>query len=128
MKKGYVMGICMLAIFTFFSISTLENSLSPYVSFAEAKSLEGKNIQIKGVLVSNSITTNEKGKSFQFVLCNEMGEEVPVSYQGGEPSGFRKAESIVVIGTYREGQFNATKVLVKCPSKYQKSQEVVGQQ
>ena len=127
MKRKYVIGIGMLAIFIFFSISTLKNSLSPYVSFAEAKSLEGRNIQIKGTLVSHSITEN-KGENFQFVLCNEVGEEVAVSYQGGEPYGFREADNIVAVGNYREGQFNATKVLVKCPSKYQKSQEVVGQQ
>jgi cytochrome c-type biogenesis protein CcmE len=35
------------------------------------------------------------------------------------PPDFTRSEKVVVIGSYREGTFVATKILLKCPSKYQ---------
>jgi cytochrome c-type biogenesis protein CcmE len=35
------------------------------------------------------------------------------------PADFTKSEQVVVIGAYKNGQFIADKILMKCPSKYQ---------
>ena len=121
MKKDYFIGIGIFVIFMVFSVNAFKTSLSPYVSFAEAKSLEGRNIQIKGVLVRGYVSSGE-GDNFRFVLRNEAGEEIFIAYQGGKPSGFEQGRNVVAIGKYHNGQFDAEKVLVKCPSKYERAQ------
>jgi cytochrome c-type biogenesis protein CcmE len=35
------------------------------------------------------------------------------------PPDFTRSEKVVVIGTYVENDFRASKILLKCPSKYQ---------
>lgn len=118
MKRRHFFGIGMIALFIAFSIGTFSSSLTPYVSFAQAKSLHN-NIQIRGMLVPDSITYIEKGKVLTFKLRDDSGEQVGVLYHGIRPDGFAQASSVVAIGTYQDGQFHATKILVKCPSKYQ---------
>ena len=120
MKRGYVwytLGMSIMIFFIVFSIDVFKSSLTPYVSFAEAKTLHNSSIQIRGVILSDSI--HEKGKTITFSLCDDNEEQVGVVYHGVRPDGFDKASSIVAIGKYQDGQFNAEKILVKCPSKYQ---------
>ena len=47
-------------------------------------------------------------------------------YKGVKPGNFEDAISIVAIGHFDEGakQFEADKLLVKCPSKYQGAEDV----
>jgi cytochrome c-type biogenesis protein CcmE len=42
-----------------------------------------------------------------------------VDYGGTKPGNFEQAESVVCIGVFKDGIFEAKDILVKCPSKYQ---------
>lgn len=118
MKQRHMIGIATIVAFIVFSAVTFQSSLTPYVSFAQAKSMSG-NVQVRGVLANPQITTAEQGRLVQFVLRDETGEEVAVSYRGTKPDNMEEATSIVAVGKYQQGQFVAEKLLVKCPSKYQ---------
>ncbi len=59
----------------------------------------------------------------QFDLKDERGEVLPVEYRGVIPGNFDQATSIVAIGRYQDGRFEADQLLVKCPSKYQAEAE-----
>jgi len=113
--------IALVIILSFFSFSALafKNSLSPYVTFAEAKKTKGI-VQVRGTLVTDKeITVN--GKILTFSVRDDNNEEAIVEFAGVKPEGMEQATSIVVIGTLQQSKFKADKLLVKCPSKYQGS-------
>ena len=52
-------------------------------------------------------------------LIDENGKQQKVEYDEPMPQDFTKSEKVVVIGRYEGDVFKATKILLKCPSKYQ---------
>lgn len=114
--------ICLLIIVGFIAYSALafHDAVTPYVTFAQAKSTKNT-VQVKGTLAAPQITPVGDGKSIRFLLRDDAGEEVPVTYRGVQPDGLDQATGIVAIGKYSGGEFQADKLLVKCPSKYQGS-------
>ena len=65
----------------------------------------------------------EQNQFLAFRLRDDKGEVLPVEYKGVIPGNFDQATSIVAIGHYTEGKFQAEQLLVKCPSKYQAEAE-----
>lgn len=120
MKQRHVVGCIIVLAFVVYSLMSFSNSLTPYVSFAQAKTAKS-DVQVRGVLTSEKVTVADNGKTIKFNLRDEAGEEVPVVYRGTKPDGLDEATSVVVVGRYQSGQFNADKLLIKCPSKYQGS-------
>lgn len=116
MKKRHFIGLGLIAAFFLFSAFNFKNSLTPYVTFSEAKSINGI-VQVKGVLVSDSISQGEG--SLKFILRDERGEEKIIDYHGAKPDGLEQSTSIVAVGKLNNGHFTAEKLLLKCPSKYQ---------
>jgi cytochrome c-type biogenesis protein CcmE len=112
--------IILLIVISFFSFSalTFSNSLTPYVTFSQANATNAT-VQVRGVLADNKAVGAANVGDVRFRLRDEAGEEVTVLYNGLKPDGLDQASSIVAIGKYQNGQFNAEKLLVKCPSKYQ---------
>ena len=120
MKLRHSIGLLIIIAFGAYSFTVFQTSLTPYVSFAQAKSSTGA-VQVRGVLATEKITVTENGKTVTFLLRDEAGEEVLVIYQGAKPEGLDQATSIVAVGKYQNDQFVAEKLLIKCPSKYQGS-------
>lgn len=89
------------------------------MTFGQAIYSQGT-VQIRGELADDNITTLENGQAFGIRLRDETGTEATVVYKGLKPAGLEQAGSIVAIGKMVNGQFFADKLLVKCPSKYQK--------
>lgn len=119
MKKRHFIGFSFIAAFFLFSAFSFRDSLTPYVTLSEAKGMHNT-VQVKGVLVSGSITSDEG--TIRFKIKDEHGEEAIVAYPGAKPDGLAEASSIVAIGKLQNGQFAAEKLLLKCPSKYQETQ------
>ncbi len=110
----------LLLIGAIFALS--DDMLSPYVSFAEAKSSAGKYVQIIGHIADKEkVRQDEKG--YSFVLKEKTGDTLRVDHRDIKPLNFEHAEQVVVLGRYqgRDNLFHAEKVLVKCPSKYEKT-------
>jgi len=121
MKKRHIIGIGIIAIVIIFSVVSFKSSLTPYVTFAQAKTISGS-VQVRGVLASEQMVMTDGGKAVKFKLLDEKGQEAIIVYKGTKPDGLEQATSIVAIGTYQNNQFIAEKLLVKCPSKYQSAQ------
>ena len=121
MKKRHGIGIAIIAIFIIFSAVSFKSSLTPYVTFAQAKTMTGS-VQVRGVLGAEQVVVSEDGQGIAFRLRDEKGQEALVVYKGTKPDGIEQATSIVAIGKYHNEQFIAEKLLVKCPSKYQTAQ------
>jgi cytochrome c-type biogenesis protein CcmE len=126
MKKNrlYVFGGLLLAAFAGFSFTAFKDSMTPYVSYEKAR--EGTRIvQVAGALAKGSSSYQDSTESLLFTLKEpETKESMRVRYKGIKPANFEEAISIVAIGRYDEKakEFEAEKLLVKCPSKYQGSE------
>ena len=120
-------GIALLVVFSGFAFATFRSSLTPYVSFAEARAAS-RVVQVAGGLEKGSTRFDASASRLHFALHDPAtGATLPVRYDGLRPANFEDAVSIVAIGKWdgTGGEFEAKKLLVKCPSKYQGS-EVTG--
>jgi len=95
--------------------------MTPYVSYERAR--EGdRMVQVAGALEKGSDSYKDTQESLFFTLKDpKTSETLRVRYKGLKPANFADAISIVAIGRYdeRSKEFEAQKLLVKCPSKYQ---------
>mgnify|MGYP000859907222 CR=1 FL=1 len=95
------------------------DSVTPYVGIKEAKA-STSSVQVKGLLAADAPAPHAEGKDFVFTLQDEeTGETLPVRYHGTKPDQFDEAHHIVAIGKAKDGVFEADKLLIKCPSKYE---------
>jgi cytochrome c-type biogenesis protein CcmE len=128
MKKSHILILVVIAAAVGILISTADDA-SSYVSFSEAYKLASngakKDIHVVGVLKKDAqgnvigIQTGADRVSFSFIMIDDNGKEQTVTYNEPMPADFTKSEKVVVIGSYEGEQFHATKILLKCPSKYQ---------
>lgn len=117
----YGLGVLLLVAFAGFSLASFKDSLTPYVSYEQAKEKE-RAVQVAGALQEGSSSYDTTSGLLHFTLLDEAtGETLPVRYEGIKPANFEEAISIVAIGRYdaASGELAANKLLVKCPSKYQ---------
>lgn len=124
MKKNhryYLLGGVLLLAFAGFSLSSFKQTLTPYVSYEQAR--EGSRVvQVAGALEKGSSSYEDARDFLYFTLKDpKTHESLRVRYKGLKPANFEDAISIVAIGQYDESskEFEANKLLVKCPSKYQ---------
>lgn len=115
----YVLGTALLLAFAGFAFTSFQQTLTPYVGFREAQSMD-RTLQVAGALVRNS-SSYEDGTLHFTIEEPGTGETLRVAYTGVKPGNFEDAISVVAIGRWdgRRGVIAADKLLVKCPSKYQ---------
>ena len=123
MKKNrlYILGGVLLLAFAGFSFTTFKDSMTPYVPYKQARA-SNRVVQVAGALEKGSSSYAEAKESLYFTLKDpKTHENLRVRYKGLKPANFEDAISIVAIGQYDEKaqEFEAQKLLVKCPSKYQ---------
>jgi cytochrome c-type biogenesis protein CcmE len=128
MKKSHVLLLLVIAAAIGILISTAGDA-STYVGFGEAYQLASagnkKDIHVVGELKKDNtgkVIGIQPGRdlvSFSFVMIDEQGKEQKVVYDQPMPQDFTKSEKVVVIGSYDGETFKASKILLKCPSKYQ---------
>jgi cytochrome c-type biogenesis protein CcmE len=120
-KKGYWIAAAMTLAFLGFGLTAFQKTLTPYLSFDEAKKSKGV-VQVMGGLDKESDRYDTEKEELYFDLVDPAtGGRMPITYRGTRPANFKDAISIVAIGRYipSDGRIEAEKLLVKCPSKYQ---------
>jgi len=117
-KKGYWIAAVMTLAFVGFGLTAFQKTLTPYLSFEEARKARGV-VQVMGALDKESDRYDSKSEELSFDLVDPNGHRMPVVYRGVRPGNFKDAISIVAIGRFSQGRIDAEKLLVKCPSKYQ---------
>ncbi|MEA2563332.1 MAG: cytochrome c-type biosis protein CcmE [Acidobacteriota bacterium] len=124
MKKThryYLLGAVLLLAFAGFSLSAFKETMTPYVSYQEARAAD-RVVQVMGALEKGSSKYVDTEDFLYFTIKEpESKDTIRVRYKGLKPANFEDAISIVAIGHFDEGdkEFEANKLLVKCPSKYQ---------
>lgn len=117
-----VVGLALIVGFVAFGAGAFKASLTPYVSFSQARAT-GDAVQVAGKLVAGSSFYDEAAGKLVFLLEDTQGDRMKVEFAGTKPGNFEEATQIVAIGRFTSGVFVAEKLLVKCPSKYQGVEE-----
>jgi cytochrome c-type biogenesis protein CcmE len=120
-KRLYLIGAVLVLSFAAFTLISFRQAITPYVSYEDAMA-STRLVQVAGGLAKESTQYDETAHQLYFSLQDpESGKTMRVRYAGIKPGNFEDAVSIVAIGRYQaaENVFNADKLLVKCPSKYQ---------
>lgn len=109
--------VLLFVVFAAGVIITARGAMSTYVTFAEARR-SGRPAQVKGHAVAGTAEEIDSN-AFSFHMQDENGETVPVVARVKMPANLFAAESVVVTGRFEGDVFTASKILVKCPSKYE---------
>lgn len=102
-----------LSVFAFISSST------PYVTVKEALAQPGTSVHVAGNIDHPSSKLDLKSNTFSFVLVDDVGDRLPVTFSKGKPGNFDNAPRASVSGTVSNGLFVATEIKTQCPSKYE---------
>ncbi|MDQ3017626.1 MAG: cytochrome c maturation protein CcmE [Bacteroidota bacterium] len=99
--------------------------MSTYSSFASVRK-SGEAAKVVGVLSKDKAMYYDAEKDanlFTFFMKDQEGEEHKVTLHAAKPQDFELSEQIVATGSFENGEFVASSILMKCPSKY-KNEEV----
>jgi cytochrome c-type biogenesis protein CcmE len=120
MKNKYLFGGAIIVIFSAVMIYLFTQTNVQYESSFEKIMNSGKTVKATGSWVKEKNYEIDKGNNrFSFYMKDVRGNLMKVVYQGTIPNNFESSQSIVVTGKFRDGNFHATDILTKCPSKYQ---------
>jgi cytochrome c-type biogenesis protein CcmE len=120
LKKGKLLVIIVLpALFLVLMAGLFTENISPYISVTELKTddVANRNVQVYGDVLVDSIHFDKDLGLLSFDITD--GDSVVQVQHRGMVSNLQNATEVVAIGEYIDGVFQAEKVLVKCPSKYQ---------
>ena len=110
-----ILSLCVAAIVFVYGQS------SSYEVFETAKANPGKTYHIAGTFVKEKPKLYDKEKDpnfFSFFMRDSVGGECQVVLHQPEPQDFGKSDRVVVVGSYKNNVFDASSILLKCPSKY----------
>ncbi len=125
--KFIIAGVLIVAAIVFLGFQSFQSNSMFYLTVPEVKAEAAKEgdafyarqIRVSGSLHQASIEWNTKTMNLKFHLVDGT-EMFPVEYTGVVPDTFEHSETVVAEGHYTgAGVFQATDILVKCPSKYE---------
>lgn len=125
MKKTHILAIIVIALAIGAIMTTVSDS-STYSNFSEAIENPGKEYHVVGQLNKEAEMNYDpevNANLFAFSMIDNNGDEQRVHFAGSKPQDFERSEQIVLVGKYEDDTFQASKILMKCPSKYNEGQE-----
>lgn len=124
MKKSHLLAIGIVAIAIAILVSASKD-VTTYSNFTQAAK-NGDKVKLIGQLVKDKPVEYNPDKDpnyLGFYLKDEAGEVRKVVLRATKPQDFERSESIVLTGQMDGETFEASDMLLKCPSKY-KDQEI----
>jgi len=123
MKPKIIIGIIIIvAALGWLIFGGFTSSAVYYLSISELMAHEaesGEGLRVTGYVAPESIDWNAEKIELRFKMY-EDADSIDVYYAGIMPDQLQDAQQVVAEGHLDEtGQFIATKLLLKCPSKYE---------
>jgi len=124
MKKNTktIFGVIIIVAVIAAIIPTFLKNKIEYVNFTEAKT-RTKIVEVQGVWMKDRESKFENNK-FMFYMKDKDSTEMKVVFDGAKPNNFEVAEGVVIKGRVKDGVFEASEILTKCPSKYEAKDKV----
>ncbi|WP_316817355.1 cytochrome c maturation protein CcmE [Pedobacter nyackensis] len=119
MRKSAIIGLITIALCVGFLVS-LNADTNTYSTFSEAAK-DPKEFHVMGYWEKEKgmhYDALKDANRFEFFMKDEKGEVNKVVYAGTKPQDFERSEKLVLIGKMDKDTFYASKILMKCPSKY----------
>jgi cytochrome c-type biogenesis protein CcmE len=130
MKKSNILALVLIAG-ALAAIMSMVGDFSSYETFASAQEKPGKEFQIIGKLdtVNHAMVYDpiKDANKFEFYATDEAGITQKVIFSGTKPQDFERSEKLTMTGKMENGEFRCSKILMKCPSKYNTDQVALGQ-
>ncbi|MBN1483241.1 MAG: cytochrome c maturation protein CcmE [Chloroflexia bacterium] len=122
LKPVHIVGAVLILAALLLGATAFAGSLTPYVTIAQART-SGRSVQVHGYL-QQIIGYDEQGY-YRFVIADDQGDELLIMYERPRQANLEQASGFVVHGRYDAelDAFRATRVLLKCPSKYQEADQ-----
>lgn len=128
MKKSSVIGLVVIAV-AIAVIITIYSDSSTYANFSVAKEDRSELVVVGQLNKQKKLEydPHRNANYFSFYAIDKSGKECKVIFSGTKPQDFERSEQITMTGKMIGDDFHASKILMKCPSKYNKDQvEVKG--
>ncbi len=125
MKIKHIILLVVMTVLVAIIISSYSNS-SSYATFNQAEKYPDKEFQISGDLQLDQPMVYDPlvdANYFSFFLKDEEGKLFKVETREPKPQDFEFSDKVVAIGKAKDGIFKADKLLLKCPSKYEKDED-----
>jgi cytochrome c-type biogenesis protein CcmE len=116
MKASTIIKVLLIVGFVAIGAVGWVNSLNPYVTVAQAKT-SPDTVQVKGALLVDTISFGKDG-ALNFDIQDDTGR-LKIVYKLSKPGNLEQASHVVAVGKYQGTAFQAERLLIKCPSKYQ---------
>lgn len=129
MKKSNLFALVLIAV-ALAAIVSMVGDFSSYETFDSAEEKPGKDFQI----IAKLDTLNHEmiydpvrdPNRFEFWATDESGKTERVVFSGTKPQDFERSEKLTMTGRMVNGEFRCSKILMKCPSKYNTDQVAIG--
>ncbi len=118
--KFLVGGAIILLVLGWLVLSNIQEASAHYLTVEEllAQGSSDRMVRVSGLVVGETIAWDPQQLVLRFEIADD-GESLPVVYEGVRPDMFRDGAQAVVEGKYSSsGVFEASTLLLKCPSKY----------
>ncbi len=132
MKKIHIIIILLVAVVSAILVSTYTASVDS-ATFAQAKET-GKQVKIVGSFdktreIEYDATKNANLTVFYVTDKSGNTERVALTDKNGKPLGLEMSESVTIEGKYDDqGNFQASHLLMKCPSKYNEQTHAIAEE
>jgi cytochrome c-type biogenesis protein CcmE len=122
--RYWVGGAIILGAVIYLLLTAARGATTYYLTVGELKARgpSTRIVRVSGNVVGGSIVWSPRELRLEFEIADASGK-LPAIYHGSRPDMFRDDAEVVLEGKYTaEGRFQAQKMLLKCPSKYEKAQ------
>ncbi|MCH8329857.1 MAG: cytochrome c maturation protein CcmE [Bacteroidetes bacterium] len=120
MKTTHIIGLVLIAVAISVIIGMVGDA-SSYETFATASSEDGREFHVVGYLVQEDEMHYDPEVNpdyFSFYIKDKAENVKKVVFHDSKPRDFERSEEIVLTGRMKGDEFHASKILLKCPSKY----------
>lgn len=123
MKTGTIVAVTLTVVGLCAVIFSFIQNASPYVTVAQAKITKGDNMHLYGEIEKSTIKIGTGGQTVSFDITDEEGGVATVLYKGSPPNNLNEAVHVVAVGGMNGEIYEAHKLMLKCPSKYESEQQ-----
>ncbi|HNW60772.1 MAG TPA: cytochrome c maturation protein CcmE [bacterium] len=124
MKPKIILGVAVIvAALIYLMVSSFRESSVYYMTVAEIRekgaTVRGEGLRVSGYVDPATIQWDAQKIEVRFTMI-EGPDSLHVYYKGVVPDQLADAQGVLAEGKLLEdGSFNATRLLLKCPSKYE---------
>jgi cytochrome c-type biogenesis protein CcmE len=119
-----LMSLLVIAAVGYLVLTGVKQTGMQYMSVTELARLDrqpkSEGFRLDGKVAVGSVVYDQRAPRLQFLMTDGK-ENIAVVYDGLKPDAFADGREVVVEGTYRHAEraLHASKLVTKCPSKYE---------